>query len=311
MGLFDDLKENWGDINNPLHGVVIPVILICFGVGIQRLEYLPYAMLIVAVFILLNLLLAYRRRRSLSKDKFKEFELIDKTVISRNSAIYRFKLFRKSENLDIPIGHHVCCSVDIDGKEEIRYYTPISSKYDLGFFDILVKSYEDGKVSKYFASLKEGQTVKFKGPVGRMSYQPNMTKNILMIAGGSGITPMLQVMSAITTTAVDVTRVKLIFANETENDILLKEEIDELAEKYPHFDVEYILNKPSVNWTGKTGLVTKKDIESSLGENYLDDTKVFICGPMPMKKLMLQYCEELGFPQGVLASKQEDQVFCF
>ncbi|ODV93952.1 hypothetical protein PACTADRAFT_46253 [Pachysolen tannophilus NRRL Y-2460] len=305
-------RRNEELIKTPLHGIYIPMLLIIFGIGIQNYRYIPHTVAILLVYLAYNFIRAYRRKKSISKDKFKEFELIDKTVVSKNSAIYRFKLFRESENLDIPIGHHLCCSVEIDGKDEIAYYTPISSQYDLGFFDILVKSYPTGKVSKYFASLHKGQTVKFKGPVGRMSYQPNICKNLVMIAGGSGITPMLQVLSYITTTPEDLTTVKLLFANETRNDILLKDEIDELASKYPYFEVEYFLNEPSKNWKGKTGYITKDDIKESLiGDDYLDTTKIFICGPLEMRKNMLHYCEELGFPKGTLKSSQEDQVFCF
>lgn len=64
-----------------------------------------------------------------------------------------------------------------------------------------------------------------------------MQCNDVQIAGGSGITPMLQVASEIVNNPEDKTQVSLIFANQTEKDIILKEEIDEMAAKHDNFQV--------------------------------------------------------------------------
>ena len=122
--------------------------------------------------------------------KRQALELEDQTIVSKNTAIYRFKLKTSLECLDIPTGHHLAVRIPLEDKDEIRYYTPISNKFETGHFDIMVKSYADGQVSKYFASLRPGQTVDFKGPVGRFAYEANSSKHIGMIAGGSGLTPM-------------------------------------------------------------------------------------------------------------------------
>jgi cytochrome-b5 reductase len=297
-------------LKTPLHGIYIPTLLCIVGTAIINYEYIPYTLIILAIFIGSHLIRVSLKKPILSSTKFQEYELIDKTIISKNSAIYRFKLNNDYDRLDIPIGHHLACKVTIDNKDEIRYYTPISNQYDEGFFDIIVKSYKDGKVSKYFATLTPGKKVQFKGPVGRMSYKENMAKNIIMLAGGSGITPMLAVLGSIITTPEDQTSVKLLFANETENDILLKDELDEYFRSYPNFDLKYILNNPPTNWNSYTGFITKDLLKKELPEPN-PDTKIFICGPMDMKKAMLEYLEQLGWEKGILQSKQDDQVFCF
>lgn len=298
-------------LKTPLHGIYIPVGLCLFGTAILNYDYLPYMVGILVVFLSFHYIRVKSQRPVLSSTEFQEYELLDKTIISKNSAIYRFKLDHDYDQLNIPVGHHLACKVDVAGKDEIRYYTPISNQFDEGFFDILVKSYKDGKVSKYFATLTPGQKVLFKGPVGRMSYKPNMSKNIVMIAGGSGITPMLAVLGSIITTASDETSIKLLFANETENDILLKDELDEYVQSYPSFDLKYVVNKPSDGWNGGyTGWITKDILKAELPLPN-DDTKILICGPMEMKRQMLDYLEELGWEKGVLQSKQDDQLFCF
>lgn len=145
-----------------------------------------------------------------------------------------------------------------------------------------------------------------------MQYSPNMIKNIGMIAGGTGIAPMLQVISAIVRNPEDLTRVDLIFANVTEEDILLKEDIDDLAEKYPNFNVHYVLNEEpkSGKWNGSIGFVTEDIIKKHISPPS-DDTKIFICGPPPMVSAMKKATANLGYQPVKGVSKPEDQVFVF
>lgn len=301
-------------LNEPLHGIFIPSALYIAGIVILtgmtgNILYL-LGIAILAGFIGVRLFFAYSRQQSISSSRWTPLELEDQTIISKNCAIYRFKLNTSFETLDIPIGNHLSVKARINGVDEIRHYTPISSKLDAGYFDIIVKSYVDGKVSKFFAGLKPGNTVNFRGPVGRFKYSPNSSKVIGMIAGGTGITPMLQVLNAIITTPNDFTKVSLIFANETENDILLKDELDEIASKYPNFEVHYILNKPSTSWIGDIGYVSKEHMTKYLPEPS-PDNRLLICGTQPMKKMLLLYAKELGWSEGTLKSDPNDQVFVF
>jgi ferredoxin-NADP reductase len=72
-----------------------------------------------------------------------------------------------------------------------------------------------------------------------------------MLAGGSGITPMYQVLTTILSDRSDRTKVSLIFGNIGEQDILIREELDALALKHPdRFKLYYVLNTPPEGWTG-------------------------------------------------------------
>lgn len=296
-------------LKTPLHGIYIPTALCIVGTAIINYKYVPIMILILAIYIGVNLIIVKCKTPIMSDKEYQEYELLDKTIISKNSAIYRFKLHNDYDILNIPIGHHLSCKIEIEGKDEIRYYTPISNKFDEGFFDIIVKSYKDGKVSKYFATLTPGAKILFKGPVGRFNYCPN-NGNIIMLAGGSGLTPMLSVLGSIITTSDDTTAVKLLFANETENDILLKDELDEYVENYPNFELKYIVNNPKPEWNGYKGFITKEILEQELPKPN-PNTKVLICGPMDMKRSMLEILEQLGWGKGTLQSKPDDQLFCF
>ena len=223
-------------------------------------------------------------KKVLKPDVYQEFPLKEKTVLSHNVAMYaphqtipitctdipsyRFSLPSPSNILGLPIGQHMSIAASIAGqpKEVVRSYTPISSDEDHGFFDLLIKSYPTGNISKHIASLSIGQTLKVKGPKGAMVYTPGLVRHFGMIAGGTGITPMLQIIRAIVrgrprNGGRDTTKVDLIFANVNQEDILMREDLDRLAEEDEGFRVYYVLNNPPQKWGGGVGFCTPEMIK--------------------------------------------------
>merc|ERR1712070_340332 len=94
------------------------------------------------------------------------------------------------------------------------------------------------------SSLKAGDSVEVKGPFPKLPYSPNMKKNIGMVAGGSGITPMLQVVREILKNPADTTQVTLVFCNQTPSDILLRAELDRLVvDSKGQLKVLYVVDK--------------------------------------------------------------------
>lgn len=241
--------------------------------------------------------------------EFNEFPLIQKTVLSPNSAVYRFGLPRPTDVLGLPIGQHVSLAAEIDGKQVLRSYTPTSSDEDKGYFDLLIKSYPTGNISKYVAGMSIGQTMRVRGPKGAFQYTPGMVKSFNMIAGGTGITPMYQIMCAIARNPADKTQVNLIYANVNEEDILLRKDIEKMA-KLPNFNVHFVLNNPPEAWEGSVGFVTA-DIISKNTSAPADNVKLLLCGPPPMISAIKKAAVDLGYTKARPVSKLEDQIFAF
>jgi len=297
-------------------GIYIPAGLLVVGTIIVKREWTPWAVLVA---VILGAIKAYRvqPKKVLKPDVFQEFELEEKTVISHNVAIYRFNLPTPNSILGLPIGQHISIGAAImqpDGsaKEIVRSYTPISGDHQPGYFDLLIKSYPTGNISKHMAGLAVGQTIRVKGPKGAFVYKPNMVRHFGMIAGGTGITPMLQIIRAIIRgrAAGDRTEVDLIFANVTPQDILLKEDLDALAAEDKGFRVHYVLDKPPADWTGGVGYVTGDMITKWLPKP-APDVKILICGPPPMVGGLKKATEALGYQKARPVSKLDDQVFAF
>ncbi|KAI2630884.1 ferredoxin reductase-like protein [Hypoxylon sp. NC1633] len=297
-------------------GIYIPAGLLVVGTYIVKSEWTPIAALIA---IALGGLKYFRTlpKKVLKPDVFQEFELKEKTIISHNVAIYQFALPSSTSILGLPIGQHISIGAAIaqpDGstKEIVRSYTPISGDHQPGYFDLLIKSYPTGNISKHMASLAVSQTIRVKGPKGAFVYTPNMVRHFGMVAGGTGITPMLQVVRAIIRGRAtgDKTQVDLIFANVTEQDILLREDLDALAKEDSGFRVHYVLDKPPEGWTGGVGYVTA-DMVTKWLPKAADDVKILLCGPPPMIGGLKKATESLGFKKARPVSKLEDQVFAF
>jgi cytochrome-b5 reductase len=135
--------------------------------------------------------------------------------------------------------------------------------------------------------LKAGDEVQFKGPIVKYNWEEKQKSNVGMIAGGTGITPMLQVIRRVfhEDSTDKKTKITLLFGNQTESDILLKDELDKIAKENPdRFKVVYALDKAPENWTGVSGYITKEVVEANLPGPNEPDTVIMVCGPPPMVK---------------------------
>ncbi|KFP11055.1 NADH-cytochrome b5 reductase 3, partial [Egretta garzetta] len=234
--------------------------------------------------------------------------LIDKEEVSHDTRRFRFALPSMDHVMGLPVGQHIYLSARVDGALVVRPYTPVSSDDDKGFVDLVVKIYfrgihpkfpDGGKMSQYLDSLKIGETIDFRGPSGLLVYKGKgskfairpekkaepVTKEVKyvgMIAGGTGITPMLQIIRAIIKDKDDPTICHLLFANQTEKDILLRFELEEIQVQNPgRFKCWYTLDRAPENWDYSQGFVNEEMIRDHLPPPQ-NDVLILMCGPPPM-----------------------------
>jgi nitrate reductase (NAD(P)H) len=234
---------------------------------------------------------------ALNPRKKTAFKLQNKIVLSRDSIMLDFALPTKDHVLGLPTGKHIFFSAKIGDEMVIRRYTPISSNYDVGCVKFVIKVYtpcerfpEGGKMSQYVDTLKIGDELDMRGPVGEFEYVANgrflldgheaKARCYNMIAGGTGITPVMQIASEILRHPEDATKISLIFACREEGDLLMRSTLDEWAVTFPdRFKVHYILSDswPS-DWKYSTGFVDKKLFDELLYEPE-SDVYNLMCGP--------------------------------
>ncbi|XP_037779511.1 NADH-cytochrome b5 reductase 3-like isoform X1 [Penaeus monodon] len=283
----------------PQHIDVATAIPLLVGLGV-----------VVGTAILTKLYLSKKRGppRTLQDPTVKyPLELIEREEISHDTRRFRFKLPTPDHILGLPIGQHIYLSARVDGQLVVRPYTPVSSDEDKGYIDLVVKVYfknvhpkfpDGGKLSQYLEGMKIGETIDVRGPSGLLEYRgrgvfaikpdkkspPNLTtaKKVNMIAGGTGITPMLQLVRQVARDEGDKTQLALIFANQTEADILLRHELEDVQAQHPDkFKLWYTVDRPEAGWKYSSGFVSADMISEHLFPPS-DDTLVLMCGPPPM-----------------------------
>jgi len=216
------------------------------------------------------------------------------------------------------------------GKPEIdRKYTPVTGNECPGYVDLVVKIYrpgtvkmpdgkeikweDGGKAGLFLDKKKPGDYIEIMGPLGVNEYLgrgtfklPGRTlivKSVGMMAGGTGLTPMLQVVLAGLRDQDDSTCFSLIYANKTVDDILCKEMLDDLARNSKgRFKLTYTLDFPPSDWKHKTGFITEDMIKECLpGPG--NDSLVLMCGPPPMiEHACKKNLEKLGYPKTSLVA---------
>ncbi|KAI0169680.1 cytochrome B5 [Hypoxylon sp. FL1284] len=248
---------------------------------------------------------------------YQALPLAKKELVAPNTYRFVFELPDPDAVLGLPIGQHVAIAAEVDGKTVSRSYTPVSNNADRGVLELIIKCYPQGQLTGgYLAGLRVGDEVRFRGPKGAMRYRRGACgRRIGMLAGGSGITPMYQLIRAVCEDDRDTTRVSLVYANRAEPDILLRRELDAFARRYPdNLDVYYVLDEPPSGaapaWAGGVGFVTKQIIADRFPAPG-PDSKVMVCGPPGMVSAAKRSLAELGFEKPGSISKMSDQVFLF
>lgn len=240
---------------------------------------------------------------ALRSDKKIKLKLVEKETLSHNSYRLRFALPSDDHILGLPVGKHVLVyGRDMDDKLVARAYTPTTANEVKGYVDFVIKAYrpllpqfpKGGALSQWLCDrISVGDQVQMRGPLGKIEYVGRGTwKNgdavfkgvthVGLVAGGTGVTPCLQVITAALLDKDDTTQIALILGNQTVDDILCRGELDAFAKSHPdRFHLWYTLDRPPANWQYSVGFVTGNMIAEHLPKAS-NSTLVMCCGPPPM-----------------------------
>ena len=231
-----------------------------------------------------------------------------------------------SVELGLPICQHLLFRAKIptkshpEGEEIIRKYTPTSNINEKGFFDVPIKiyfknthpEYPDGGIfTQYLDALKIGDHVEIAGPSGKTTYyggglfktlhgdevKERRARNIGLIAGGTGITPSFQLLQYCATQGEGL-NISLLYANKTENDILLRPIIEEFVAVQMIY-AYFVLEKPPDHWQMGCGFINAEHIRERMPPPD-QETLVFHCGPRAMNIHVRGLLLELGYTEDMI-----------
>jgi len=277
----------------------------------QSMPDLTYILLALVSTLTLGALVWKMSRKTSALKKgmpFTKFKLVGKESVSHNTRLFKIALQTPDTILGLPVGKHfVIRFTDKDGEVTERPYTPTSSDDEIGYVELVIKIYEMGKMGQYLDNVSIGDYIEIQGPRGRIHYdRPSHIsreapgklvsynfETINMIAGGTGLTPMYQVIQQIIKDDNDNTKVKMIYGNITENDILCRTDLEKMRST-KNVDITFTLDKPPAGWVEESGYVTKAMIEKYLSPPTSSHINL-ICGPPGMLKAVRAALKGLGY----------------
>ncbi|KAF2846591.1 nitrate reductase-like protein [Plenodomus tracheiphilus IPT5] len=245
--------------------------------------------------------------------------LHSKTKVSWDTRIFRFKLDHAAQTLGLPTGQHLMIRLrdPVTREAIIRSYTPISQTTAEGFCDVLIKIYADapgrkgGRMTKALDSIPCGHWVDMKGPIGKFEYlgqgicsingHGRTVSSLKMICGGSGITPIYQVLRAVLQDKADETHCTVLNGNRLEEDILCREDLERFArENEGRCTLVNTLTKAEEGWEGRRGRIGEELLREFCGVQA--GGMVLVCGPEALEGSVKGWLEGMGW-------KDEDVIF--
>ncbi|KAF2793453.1 nitrate reductase [Melanomma pulvis-pyrius CBS 109.77] len=238
-----------------------------------------------------------------------------KVAVSWDTRIFTFKLEHDEQPLGLPTGQHLMIRLrdPVTREAIIRSYTPVSQTTKKGYCDVLVKIYFDtkeqagGKMTKSLDAIPVGHFVEFKGPIGKFEYisrglcsingHKRNVKRFFMICGGSGITPIFQVLRAVMQDKEDPTTCVVLDGNRLIEDILCKEDLDIFArDNVDRCKLLYTLTKGPEDWQGLRGRIGAPLLLEHCTRSAPGEGLVLICGPEALEKSVHKALNEQGWP---------------
>jgi len=184
-----------------------------------------------------------RAQKKLDPDTSHSFRILDRREVTSDSADRPtlFLTFALPRSKDLPCGSHVKLSATIDGQKVERSYTP--TRFDGNQCELLFRVYPEGKMTRHLYNLKVGDEVQIRGPTGIHRYgldgpgtfrelrKRMKATRVGLVAGGTGITPMLQIANAVLQDPDDNTPLELIAFNSTPDDVMLYNRLNTIAQE--------------------------------------------------------------------------------
>ncbi len=196
-------------------------------------------------------------------------------------------------------GQFVNVSVDIDGVRETRPYSPAGSQHATdGTLELTVSTHPDGRVSRYLREhARPGMVLGLSQADGAFVLPERRPERILLISGGSGITP---VMAMLRTLCQEGFAGEIGFLNYARSAqlALYREELERLAENHAGLKLARGFTRGR---GGKlAGRFCAAHLESVAARH--EELATFVCGPPALIDSVRTVCVEEGLPEPVVES---------
>jgi ferredoxin-NADP reductase len=204
-------------------------------------------------------------------------------------------------------GHKAGQHVDVrltseDGYQAQRSYS-IASPPQPGMVTLTVERLEDGEVSSYLAGdVRAGDKFELRGPIGGyFVWTPALGGPLFLVAGGSGIVPLMAMLRQRATANSDVPAT-LLYSSRNFDDIIYRAELENLAGQGVTV-VHTLTRAQPEGWRGLSRRIDRAMLDST-GFAPREHPRIFICGPTPMVEAAASDLRDLGHAPNLIKTER-------
>jgi len=198
---------------------------------------------------------------------------------------------------DFSAGQHVTLKVNIGGEIHYRTFSLSSIPNVDNNASITIKRIKGGKVTNYlFANLKVGDMIEVSAPSGQfyLNPEPANQKHYVMIAGGSGITPIYSMIGTILKFEQN-SNITLLYANRTSESIIFNDKLNLWLQEFPNvFTIKHYLSEEEKPKDAIKGYITRIALEAIINKKNKENMEFYLCGPEIMTNKLIDDLVYLG-----------------
>lgn len=229
--------------------------------------------------------------------RFHTLEVADVQQDTTESVILSFQIpLELKEHYSFTPGQYLTLRSTIDGQDIRRSYS-ICSPLSSAHLSVGVKRIEDGQFSSYAQTIKKGDQLSVMTPQGRFTAPIGGLHNYLLLAAGSGVTPILSIASSVLENEPDSV-VTLCYANRNTESVMFRKQFDNLKDTYmTRFLLTHVMDEESQDVELFNGRLDSEKLETMAIRGLITPTAydaIYICGPQPMIEAVSAALLELG-----------------
>ncbi len=192
-----------------------------------------------------------------------------------------------------------------DGYQAQRSYSIASEPEREGELDLTIEKIEDGEVSPYMHDVVvPGDRLEVRGPIGGyFVWDARMTRPLLLVAGGSGVVPLMAMLRHRAAARSHVP-VCLLYSSRTPDDVIYRDELERMNAAADGLVVQHTFTRAQPpGWKGYARRIDGemlREVVQPLGQS----PAVFICGPTPLVESAANALVQIGIPAGQVKTER-------
>lgn len=209
-----------------------------------------------------------------------DFEGVVEEIVALSPTIRGIRIRLPGAGIAFQAGQYV--QVQIPGLDQPRAFSLASRPDDPTLVELNVRRVPNGQGTTYLHDvLRQGDKIRFTGPLGRFFVRLSDPQPLIFMAGGSGLSsPRSMILDLLA--SGEQRDITLVYGARNRAELYYDEEFVVLASQYPNFHYLPALNEPTetCNWTGARGFVHDAAV-AHFGNDFRDH-RAYLCGPPVM-----------------------------